>query len=100
MTRCDTTAVDDDIRGFVQLLWDNGFGTISSCQGGEGHPMLHPSVTVVAEDGETLNQLLVRLSGFLEKHAVKWLNLGNHRNHEPYLYLRLREIPIINNHQQ
>ncbi len=86
MKRCPIDKVDEGIRELVQLLWDEGLGTISSCQGGEGHPTSLTSVTIVPEDGESYIKLLVRVVQFIERHNVPWFHIGTHRTAEyPYI---------------
>lgn len=86
--RCDPTIIDEGIREFVLLLWGNGFDTWSSCQGGEGHQSIRPTVTITPNETETIDELLIRLGFFLLKSKTKWRSIATDRT-SSFIYLRL-----------
>ena len=36
--------IDDGIMPAVHIMWDNGFDTFESCEGGEGHAYFEPTI--------------------------------------------------------
>lgn len=84
--------LDEGIRDFAQFLWKHGFSTVSSCQGGKGHPHTKPTVTIVPE-GESFNQMIVRLMTVLSENNIKWVSISRYsKDLDKYLYLVLDSV--------
>ncbi|MCI1751294.1 MAG: hypothetical protein LKM36_00045 [Flavobacteriales bacterium] len=46
--------LDPGIRPAVKLLWEHGFDTIESCQGGEGHCFKHPTIYFFGDEFDAI----------------------------------------------
>jgi hypothetical protein len=42
--RLNFNALDEGIRTYVRVLWENGVETVQSCQGGKGHSYAEPTI--------------------------------------------------------
>lgn len=56
-----TGDLDPGIAPIVYALRDAGFRTLASCQGGDGHAALHPTVSILPEPRHPIHQTRVRL---------------------------------------
>lgn len=55
------TSLDPGIAGYVDVLDDAGVETFESCEGGEGHAFLEPTVRFYGDGGEGFRALAVAI---------------------------------------
>ena len=48
----DFSTLDPGIKPWVEMLWAEGVETFESCQGGDGHAFLEPTIRFHGETGE------------------------------------------------
>ena len=68
-------SLDDGIREVVRLLCEGGVETFESCQGGEGHSYLEPTIRFAGERQDGFSALAIALSARLKVKALRriWL---------------------------
>lgn len=88
----DYSKIDPDVRALVRDLRESGFETTASCQGGPGHAMHLPSVTIAAEDLEAERDRLIEWVQERDLAAivrVEYLVQSEYVMDESHLMLRL-----------
>jgi hypothetical protein len=63
--------LDIGIKGAVELLCDNGIETFESCEGGEGHCYLEPTIRFHGERSEGFKALAVALQNALPVSTIR-----------------------------
>lgn len=64
-------SLDPIIGPLVYLLREQGFNTYSSCDGGDGHAYLHPTVLIIPQDWQNMQPEIDRLAEVLVTNGYR-----------------------------
>ncbi len=76
--------IDEKIKPIVELLQQNSYKTIGSCQGGPGHPSKNPFVSVEGTDRRIDEEISELLSKHGLEHTVSFYGPTYVHNPDPW----------------
>ena len=78
---CDPSELDDGIRDTVVLLWEAGFKTFTSCEGGRGHSFRNETIGLELDEGFAVFQK--RLVKFLRSQGMGVFSISLKTDYHP-----------------
>ncbi len=78
---CDPSELDDGIRDTVVLLWEAGFKTFTSCEGGRGHSFRNETIGLHLDEGFTAFRK--RLVKFLRSQGMGVFSISLKTDYHP-----------------